>query len=138
MHRSTLILWAALGCGADPDTSGATAAQPASTAPADPQDVSVAALADAIGAGTAGLILDVRTPEEFAQGHVPGATLLPVSALQARLGELEPHKAGAIHVICHSGGRSARAAKQLRAQGYRAINVLGGTQAWIQAGHPVE
>ncbi|MGC5172674.1 rhodanese-like domain-containing protein [Microbacterium sp. DT81.1] len=80
-------------------------------------------------------LIDVREPDEFAAGRVPGAVNLPMSQLGQRLHELPD---GAFDVICKVGGRSARVAEALTARGYEAVNVDGGTDAWIQAGYPVE
>lgn len=80
-------------------------------------------------------IVDVRQPEEYADGHVPGAPLIPLASVAERLGEFP--SSGEVLVICRSGARSARAAAFLREQGIDAINIAGGTLAWIDAGHPV-
>jgi rhodanese-related sulfurtransferase len=82
-------------------------------------------------------LIDVRTPGEFASGHVPGAKNIPLDELPARMGELgDP--AAEVFVICEVGGRSAQAASSLAAAGRRAVNVKGGTRAWKAAGLPVE
>jgi rhodanese-related sulfurtransferase len=77
-------------------------------------------------------LVDVREPDEWEAGHAEGAYSLPMSQLNERIAEL-PEDATLL-VICHSGGRSARVTEALAAQGYNAINVLGGTQAWQSAG----
>lgn len=101
-------------------------------------EVDVAGLKAAREAGPA-VVVDVRTPEEFASGHVPGAVNIPVDQLEARIGELDAHRSAELYLICRSGGRSARAQAQLAAAGFaRPINVAGGTLAWTAAGHPVE
>lgn len=81
-------------------------------------------------------VLDVREPEEWVDGHVPGATHIPLAEVAARIGEVPSE--GTVYVICHSGGRSQKAAEVLRAAGTDAVNVAGGTSAWIERGHPVE
>jgi rhodanese-related sulfurtransferase len=73
------------------------------------------------------LLLDVRTPAEFAGGHLPGAKNVPVGELSARLGELPKDRA--IVAYCQSGMRSASAVRLLRAQGFEAWN-LGGMGAY--------
>lgn len=73
------------------------------------------------------LLLDVRTPEEFADGHLPGARNIPVGDLSARLGELPRDRT--VVVYCHSGARSARATATLREAGIRARD-LGPMRAW--------
>jgi len=98
----------------------------------------IAGLKAAMDAGEITLI-DVRTPAEFAAGHVPGALPVPLSELEARLPELAAHKQGDVYMICASGGRSGRAVKLLAREGFRhPINVEGGTRAWVAAGHAVD
>lgn len=80
-------------------------------------------------------ILDVRQPEEYEGGHVPGAVLIPLDQLGARHTEVP---AGTdVYVICKSGGRSAAAVDALAGAGYRVTNVAGGTMAWMESGRPV-
>ncbi len=82
------------------------------------------------------IVLDVREPSEYVAGHVPGARLIPMGQLSSRLGELD--KAQRIHVVCASGNRSAAMTDLLRASGYDAYSVAGGTTAWAESGRPVE
>lgn len=78
------------------------------------------------------LVVDVREPREFRQGHLPGATLLPLPELLVTPAEL-PHDRPIV-LACRSGRRSARAAAVLRAQGYADLRVLaGGLLAWESA-----
>ncbi len=86
------------------------------------------ARARALVAGGARLV-DVRTPEEFAAGHVEGALNIPVDALAGRLGEL-PDPAAPLVLYCGSGRRSARAAALLAEKGYTAVYDLGGMSNW--------
>lgn len=82
-------------------------------------------------------VIDVRTPEEYATGRVPGAQLMPLDRLQTFLGELP--KQSDIHLICRSGMRSLQAASILAGAGFtRLINIEGGTLEWVRAGYPVE
>ena len=81
------------------------------------------------------LIIDVREPDEFAAGHVPGAVNLPMSTLGDHLDELPE---GAFDVICQIGGRSARVVQALEARGFDATNVDGGTGEWAASGYPIE
>ncbi|MCB1015526.1 MAG: rhodanese-like domain-containing protein [Acidimicrobiales bacterium] len=78
-------------------------------------------------------LVDVREVAEYHEVHVPGAQLLPMSELEARVDEVPAD--GEVFVICRSGARSLRVAEFLRAQGIDAINVSGGTLAWVEAGH---
>lgn len=87
-------------------------------------------------------LLDVREPWEYhgpAGRHAPGAVLVPLGQVPARLGELPQDKDAEIHVICRSGQRSASATLFLIEQGYRRVfNVATGTDGWEAAGLPVE
>ena len=74
-------------------------------------------------------VLDVRTPEEFAAGHVPGARNLPVQGLVARIGELGPRDVPVV-VYCRSGARSASAASMLRQAGYAEVIDVGPMSAF--------
>jgi len=83
-------------------------------------------------------LLDVRTPPEFAGAHVPGATLLPLAELSIP-SYLKGHRAGnPIYIICQSGARALKAIERFEECGcHDAVLVEGGTQAWIDAGLPV-
>ena len=79
------------------------------------------------------LVLDVREPEEYARGHVPGAINVPQAELASRLDELP--RGRAILTICQSGARSLRAAQFLKQMGFDQVaSVKGGTKAWLEAG----
>lgn len=80
-------------------------------------------------------VVDVRSPEEYAAGHVPGAVNVPLDQVDVRSTELTADPA--VHVICQSGGRSMKAAEMLAARGVRVLSVAGGTKAWIESGRPV-
>ena len=80
-------------------------------------------------------VIDVREPDEYAEGHVPGAPLIPLATVPDRVAEVPSDRE--VLVICKSGGRSHQAAELLRTQGIDAVNVAGGTSAWIEAGHRV-
>jgi len=83
------------------------------------------------------LVLDVRTPQEFAAGHVPGAVNVPHDQLASRLAEVPKDKD--VVLYCRSGRRSALAAGVLAANGYTRVSQLAGDmQAWVQRGRPVE
>jgi rhodanese-related sulfurtransferase len=84
-------------------------------------------------------VLDVRTPEEYSQGRVPGAILVPISELsESHPMIVDLTKSEPVYVVCHSGGRSARAADTLASLGFVAVNVTGGTTAWMAKGYQVE
>ncbi len=80
-------------------------------------------------------LLDVRSPDEFAAGHVAGAVCVPLSDLERRLGEIPADRP--MLVMCEAGGRSAMAAERLRAGGRNDVtDVEGGFRAWRRAGLP--
>jgi rhodanese-related sulfurtransferase len=81
------------------------------------------------------VVLDVREDYEWAAGHIAGAVHIPLGDIPARVGELDP--SARTLVICHVGGRSARATQWLHAQGHDVTNVAGGMDAWEAAGRPV-
>ena len=95
-------------------------------------DVREAARLQAAGA----LLIDVRQPEEWRQGHAPNAVLIPLGSVSTRLPEIP--KGRDVLLICRSGNRSSAAQRQLLGLGYRRVfNVTGGMHAWASAGLPV-
>jgi len=78
------------------------------------------------------ILVDVRTPEEWAAGHAPQARHLPLDQLPTRHGELPRDRR--IVVVCRSGGRSGAATEALVGAGYDAVNLEGGMRAWVDAG----
>ena len=70
------------------------------------------------------LLIDARSPDEYAGGHIDGAANIPHDRAAARIGELEADQSRTIVVYCHSGGRSAMAARALKKVGYE--NVVNG------------
>ncbi|HEX7975958.1 MAG TPA: rhodanese-like domain-containing protein, partial [Anaerolineales bacterium] len=81
-------------------------------------------------------ILDVRQPEEYREGHIAGAKLIPLGELGRRMQDLP--RSREIVCVCHSGSRSSAAARQLAAAGYQVANLRGGMIAWNRAGLPVK
>jgi rhodanese-related sulfurtransferase len=82
-------------------------------------------------------ILDVRTQEEWNEGHVPGATLIPLDQLEMRLSELPTDQE--IVVICRSGNRSAQGRDILLSAGFTDVtSVAGGFNQWVANGFPAE
>lgn len=79
-------------------------------------------------------LIDVREPDEYDEGHVPGAQHIALGTVPDRVAEVPGERP--VYVICAKGGRSYKAAEFYRSQGIDAINVAGGTTAWIDAGHP--
>lgn len=96
-------------------------------------EVDVAELATAHAEGA--FVLDVREPQEYVLGHVPGAVLVPMGQLPGRLAEIPAHEP--VYVICASGNRSRTVRDFLRAAGVDARTVNGGTRAWAAGGRPL-
>jgi rhodanese-related sulfurtransferase len=80
-------------------------------------------------------LLDVREPYEWAAGHAPSATHIPMAQLGQRAVEIP--RDDTIYVICRSGSRSARVVLALTEAGWQAVNVGGGMQDWAAAGRPM-
>jgi len=84
-------------------------------------------------------VLDLRSRDEFSAGHVIGARNIPLDELDARMGELEPHKAGPLLLVCKNGESAGGAAARLAKQGFQQLTVLkGGIAAWQQEHFPLE
>jgi rhodanese-related sulfurtransferase len=82
------------------------------------------------------LILDVRQPEEWAQFHIPGAVLIPLGDLPARLNEVPKDRE--VVVVCRTGHRSAQGRDILRQAGYTNVTSLaGGVTQWQAQGLPI-
>jgi phage shock protein E len=77
-------------------------------------------------------VVDVRTPEEFADGHVPGAVNIPYDEVGARLREIGPASTPVL-LYCYSGGRAATAAKTLQEKGYTRIYNMEEYDRWGEA-----
>ena len=88
------------------------------------------------GGDTPHLLVDVRTPEEFASSHIQNAVNIPVETLQTRLDEVP----GGIPVVvyCRSGNRSASAAQILVENGFQQVYDLGGIKDWVALGLPIQ
>ncbi len=94
------------------------------------------ALLASLATPEAPLVLDVRTPEEFAQGHVPGAINIPHDQVASRQAELDAERE--IVVYCRSGKRAGMAIEQLEGAGFRVAHLEGDMLGWVEAGHPQE
>lgn len=76
------------------------------------------------------VLLDVRTQEEFDNGHIPGAVLLPYDEVEEKAAKLLPDKDREIVIYCRSGRRSAIAKDSLEALGYTNVKDFGGMNRW--------
>ena len=101
--------------------------------------VTVRELNRRLAAGQAAELLDVRTPGEYAAGHVPGTKLIPLDELDPTAFCLEHGAADKpLYILCQSGGRARKAIEKLERAGVQdCVLVEGGTQAWLDAGLPV-
>lgn len=116
--------WEALGL---PVTSG------------DVQDIRANELKALLDTGNGGrpMIIDVREPWEYQQGHIPTAQLMPLGEFRAKISNLDP--AQPVAVVCATGSRSQTAAALLGRQGFTTVyNLVGGTSSWMVSGYPVE
>lgn len=84
------------------------------------------------------LVLDVRTPNEFYDGHIEGATLIPVQQLDGRISEIESYRNKPVLVYCRSGNRSTVAAQMLIREGFTDVsNLRPGIKGWMKLGYPL-
>lgn len=82
------------------------------------------------------LVVDVRQHQEYVDGHIQGAKLIPLNELPNRMNELPKDRE--LVIVCRSGARSSVATRQLNAAGYRAVNLNGGMIAWNSARLPIK
>ena len=91
-----------------------------------------------INRGRSTAVIDVRTAEEYATGHLRDAKNIPLADLGNRIGELDKAKVKTVIVVCQTGARSDKAARLLKSAGFEDIYGLeGGIAAWTAAGLPV-
>ena len=129
-------------CGGDDTASTTTSASgPGTTAEPTTPGLRVVAADDAAAAlaeRTDLVLLDVRTPEEFADGHVDGASLIDFydADFADRIGELDPDASYVVY--CRSGNRSGQTVELMRQLGFTDVqDVDGGVLAWAEAGLPL-
>lgn len=125
------------GCGAAPAASGAPSSSSAAKEPVGSssvagvyQQLTPEQAKARIDSEDAIILLDVRTAEEYAAGHIPGAQLLPNEEIGDSAPPELPDKNAEILIYCRSGNRSAKAAEKLAALGYTAVWDFGGINAW--------
>jgi rhodanese-related sulfurtransferase len=95
-----------------------------------PPEIDVSELAERLRAGAR--LIDVREPDEYTRGHVPGALSVPLATVPEQIDLFRGDRP--TYVICQGGGRSRRAGEFVEAHGIDAVNVDGGTGAWIASG----
>lgn len=81
------------------------------------------------------VVIDVRTADEYAAGHIPGSTFMPLFAVPLRLSELDRRRD--VYVVCESGARGQQASHYLDERGYTVRNLDGGMGAWRASGMQV-
>lgn len=96
--------------------------------------ISVAELSLLMDSNPAVKLVDVRSPGEYATGHVPQASNIPLEQVEMRLADLGD---APVVLLCHSGNRANMACEILADHHPEILVVEGGTQAWIQAGKPI-
>ena len=101
-------------------------------------EVAPAQLQSRLEGGEQIVLIDVREPEEFARGKIPGAYTIPRGVLEMQVDGRLPRESTVV-LYCGGGGRSALAAKSLADMGFENVeNLQGGWQAWTNSGLPVE
>jgi rhodanese-related sulfurtransferase len=101
--------------------------------------INPSSLRDRVGNDAKLRLLDVRSPGEFAAGHIPGSQNIPLGDLPSYTDALVSGVATDLVVVCQSGGRAQLAADQLAAAGHDRVSVLdGGMNAWEQVGGDVD
>ena len=101
-------------------------------------EVSPADLQSRLSGGEQIVVIDVREPDEFARGKIPGAYTIPRGVLEMQVDGRLPRESTVV-LYCGAGGRSALAAKSLADMGYENVeNLQGGWGAWMKSGLPVE
>ncbi|MBW8366889.1 MAG: rhodanese-like domain-containing protein [Arenimonas sp.] len=108
------------------------------TVQASRPDVSPAAVAEIRARADAPLLLDVRSPEEFAAGHVAGAVNIPHDRLASRLQEVQASDRPWVLVYCRSGKRADSAESVLAEAGFEVRQINGSWLRWEAEGRPVE
>ncbi|MFZ2361562.1 MAG: rhodanese-like domain-containing protein [Anaerolineae bacterium] len=132
-----VIAIAVSGCGSTASPAAAPAAAPQSAAASLNLPATVdAKTVNSLRGNPDVVLIDVREPDEFAAGHIPEATLIPLGQLSSRLSEIPKDKT--VVAVCRSGNRSGQATELLRQAGFDAHNMQGGMISWEQAGFDVQ
>ena len=104
------------------------------------ETVTAAEFKERIAQGERCEVIDVRTPVEFREVHIPFARNIPLDRIDPAqiMADRQDHADEPLYLVCRSGSRGEKACEQFLAQGFRdVVNVAGGTQAWVQAGGEV-
>jgi phage shock protein E len=108
-----------------------------SEAPSEAPSIAASELSARRASGVAPVVIDVRTPEEYASGHIPGALNIPFDQVARRISEVDaPH---GVALYCMVGPRARKGETALLSAGYTSVlHLEGGLAAWQAAGLPVE
>lgn len=98
------------------------------------REIDVDELAELLASGAS--LVDVREPDEWLEARVPGVPLVPLQTVPDNVDVFSASQP--VYIICRSGARSMTAAEFLESQGVEAVNVAGGTNAWIESGRDIE
>jgi rhodanese-related sulfurtransferase len=94
---------------------------------------------ETIALHTGAVVIDVRTQQEYDEGHIPGAILVPEETLYQKIPQLYPDKTKTIYLYCHTGHRGAVSTRLLKSMGYeKAFNIEGGLDGWQAGGNKIE
>ena len=108
-------------------------------AKSETEQMDIEAVRGSLDSGESVTVVDVREPDEWDEGHIPGAKPIPRGILEYKAAEELPDKDAHIVVHCAVGGRGALAAKSLKDMGYTNVaNMDGGVNAWREKGYEVE
>lgn len=121
---------AGAGAGSGSSQDNAQNSQGTTAGKADYVSISAEEAKKIIDANSEVILLDVRTQQEFADGHIPGAICVPVETIGSNPPSELPDKDATILVYCRSGNRSKQAAEKLVALGYTDIREFGGINSW--------
>ena len=114
-----------------------TAALAEDLGPSQAPSITAGALQAQRESGDAPVVIDVRTPDEYATGHIPGAINIPFEQVARRISEIDGPQGVALY--CMVGPRARKGETALLAAGYEKVfHLEGGLAAWQAAGFPVE
>jgi rhodanese-related sulfurtransferase len=103
----------------------------------DARETSAQHLHALLGGGAKVQVIDVRTPEEYSRGHIPEAINIPISELHHKIRQMHVSKDTTIVTMCDHGGRSSRAALELRKMGYKTASFCR-IDSWRKDGYAVK
>jgi phage shock protein E len=103
----------------------------------DAAETSATNLHDEMVTGSKLLVIDVREPKEFEAGHVPGAVNIPIDELAKMIGAMDVSKDTTVVTVCEHGGRSSRAAVELKKLGFKTTSFCR-LDGWKEKGYKVE